>query len=135
MNTEKGKFRDAFVHKLQTMFGKGIEEATVTDKYVALSRVIRDYISQDWIQTNRQYTEDGEKQMYYFSMEFLMGRLLEMNLINTGLRDICREALAELGISLEELERKEPDPGLGNGESGMTISILRENKWCWKPKN
>ena len=127
MNTEKGKFRDAFVHKLQTMFGKGIEEATVTDKYVALSRVIRDYISQDWIQTNRQYTEDGEKQMYYFSMEFLMGRLLEMNLINTGLRDICREALAELGISLEELERKEPDPGLGNGGLGRLAACFMES--------
>lgn len=127
MDTQKAKFRDAFVHKLQTMFGKGIEEASVTDKYVALSRVIRDYISHDWIQTNRQYTADGEKQMYYFSMEFLMGRLLQMNLINTGLRDTCREALAELGVSLDDLEKQEPDPGLGNGGLGRLAACFMES--------
>jgi starch phosphorylase len=127
MLKDKNNFKKAFVQKLQSMFGKGIEEASVTEKYMALSRVIRDYISYNWVQTNRQYTDDGEKQMYYFSMEFLLGRLLSMNLLNTGLRDTCQRALQELGVDLAELERQEPDPGLGNGGLGRLAACFMES--------
>lgn len=121
------KFKAVFIHKLQTMQGKSLDEATLHDKYTALGHVIRDFISHNWMQTNRQYSDNGEKQVYYFSMEFLLGKLLDMNLINTGLKEICRDALAELGIDLKELEREEPDAGLGNGGLGRLAACFLDS--------
>lgn len=127
MLINKDSFKVVFVNKLQTMFGKGIEDASVNDKYMALSRVIRDNISRDWIETNKQYTENGEKQVYYFSMEFLLGKLLDMHLVNGGVKESYREALAELGVDLDELEKQESDPGLGNGGLGRLAACFMES--------
>ncbi len=127
MLRNKDQFKEAFVTKLQSMFGKSIGDASVSDKYVALARVMRDQISMDWVQSNDQYTEKEEKQMYYFSMEFLLGKFLDMYLINMGLKETCQAALAELGISLEELEKQEPDPGLGNGGLGRLAACFMES--------
>ncbi len=127
MLRNKEAFKEAFVTKLQSMFGKSISDASVSDKYVALARVMRDNISMDWVQSNDQYTEKEEKQMYYFSMEFLLGKFLDMYLINMGLKETCQEALGELGISLEELEKEEPDPGLGNGGLGRLAACFMES--------
>lgn len=127
MLKDKEMFKEAFVTKLQSMFGKSIADASVTDKYVALARVMRDHISMDWVQSNDQYTDKEEKQMYYFSMEFLLGKFLDMYLINMGLKETCQAALAELGISLEELEKQEPDPGLGNGGLGRLAACFMES--------
>lgn len=121
------RFKSAYIHKVQTMHGKGIEETTIQHKYTALGSLIRDYISNNWIQSNHQYSEQGEKQIYYFSMEFLLGRLMDMNLINIGLRSICQEALKDLGIDLEEVEAQEPDAGLGNGGLGRLAACFLDS--------
>lgn len=118
MFTDKKTFKDAFVDKLQTMCAKTIEESTDADKYMALGSMIRDYLSRNWVKSNSQYLERGTKQVYYFSLEFLLGRLLESYLINLDVRDMCEEALGELGINLKDLIEKEPDAGLGNGGLG-----------------
>jgi len=127
MVIDKEELKKLFVIKLQTMFGKGIEEASNNNRYMALSRIIRDVVSQNWIETNRQYTKSGEKQVYYFSMEFLLGRLLDMYLVNGGIKDTCQVALAELGIDLDELEKEEADPGLGNGGLGRLAACFMES--------
>lgn len=127
MLMDKDEFKVVFVNKLRTMFGKGLEEASITNKYMALSRVIRDCTSQNWIETNRQYTENGDKQVYYFSMEFLLGKALDMHLVNSGVKDSYREALAELGIQLDDLEKEESDPGLGNGGLGRLAACFLES--------
>ncbi|GMB01459.1 glycogen/starch/alpha-glucan phosphorylase [Pelosinus sp. IPA-1] len=127
MLMDKDEFKVVFVNKLRTMFGKGLEEASITNKYMALSRVIRDCTSQNWIETNRQYTENGDKQVYYFSMEFLLGKALDMHLVNNGAKETYREALAELGIQLDDLEKEESDPGLGNGGLGRLAACFLES--------
>lgn len=124
---DKEKFKEDFIKKLQTMHGKSLDEATVNDKYTALGSVIRDYISKNWIQTNKQYSEKSAKQIYYFSIEFLLGKLLGMNMLNLGVKDIWQEALSELGISLEELENEEPDAGLGNGGLGRLAACFLDS--------
>jgi len=121
------RFKAIYIHKVQTMHGKSITSASRHDKYIALGSVIRDYVSNNWIQTNRQYTERGEKQVYYFSMEFLLGKLMDMNLINIGLRAIAEEALRELGIDLEDLEEEESDAGLGNGGLGRLAACFLDS--------
>ncbi|MGI6092443.1 MAG: glycogen/starch/alpha-glucan phosphorylase [Veillonellaceae bacterium] len=123
----KEKFKAIFIHKLQTMHGKSLGEASLHDKHTALGGLIRDYISQNWIQTNRQYSESGVRQIYYFSMEFLLGKLMGMNLINTGIKEVCQQALAELGIDLEDLEKEEPDAGLGNGGLGRLAACFLDS--------
>lgn len=127
MLMDKDEFKAIFVNNLQTMFGKGIEDASINNKYLALSRIIRDYISKKWIDTNKQYTKNDVKQVYYFSMEFLLGKALDMHLVNSGVKESFKEALAELGIDLNELEKQESDPGLGNGGLGRLAACFLES--------
>jgi starch phosphorylase len=126
-NSEKDTFKEQFVRNLQSMTGKGVEEASIHDKYLALASVVRDRIAENWIATSKQYTEQNRKQVYYFSMEFLLGKMLGMNLVNVGLYDTCKEGLAELGISLEEIENHEPDAGLGNGGLGRLAACFLDS--------
>jgi len=125
--SDKEAFKAAFINKLQTMCGKSMDEACMNDNYVALASVVRDCISRNWIQTNKQYRDQGEKQVYYFSIEFLMGKLLDCNLINTGLKQVCAEGLKDLGIELEDLLNQEPDAGLGNGGLGRLAACFLDS--------
>ena len=127
MLSDKEAFKAAFINKLQTMCGKSMDEACMNDNYVALASVVRDCISRDWIQTNKQYRDQGEKQVYYFSIEFLMGKLLDCNLINTGLKQVCAAGLKDLGIELEDLLNQEPDAGLGNGGLGRLAACFLDS--------
>ena len=89
--------------------------------------MVRDYVISTWMDTNNRYNQTGEKQVYYFSMEFLLGRLLGDFLLNLGIRDICREALSELDIDLEEIENLEHDQGLGNGGLGRLAACFLDS--------
>ena len=127
MLIDKENFKEAYLVKVQTMYGKSIDEASFNDKYAALGSLIRDYIHPNWAKTNRQYGDKGEKELYYFSIEFLLGKLLETNLLNMGLSSVCTEALAELGIDMNELLREEPDAGLGNGGLGRLAACFLDS--------
>ncbi|CUH95422.1 Glycogen phosphorylase [Propionispora sp. 2/2-37] len=124
---EVEKFKVDFLYKLQTLHGKELDESSLNDKYAALVGVLKDRISRNWVATNHDYSTRGRKQVYYFSMEFLLGKLLPVYLINMGLYDICREALSELGIELKELEQEEPDAGLGNGGLGRLAACFMDS--------
>ncbi|CVK19038.1 MULTISPECIES: glycogen/starch/alpha-glucan phosphorylase [Sporomusa] len=123
----KEEFKAAFIERLETLFGEHLDDATLTDKYAALSTLIREIINKRWYKSNMQYRVSKDKQVYYFSMEFLLGRLLGSNLFNLGLTDLCREGLAELGIDLAELEAVEADAGLGNGGLGRLAACFLDS--------
>jgi starch phosphorylase len=123
----KESFKKLYCAKLQALHGESIDETSTHDQYVALGSLLRDYISPNWIKTNRQYRFRGEKQLYYFSIEFLLGKLLEMNLINMGLREVCETGLADLGINLNTLLDEEPDAGLGNGGLGRLAACFLDS--------
>ncbi|MDD3159060.1 glycogen/starch/alpha-glucan phosphorylase, partial [Anaeromusa sp.] len=125
--SSKEIFRKNFVTRVQSLYGKSIDEALPSEKYMALGMVVRDYISSNWIQTNQQYSDRGEKQVYYFSIEFLLGRLMELNLINLGIRDVCEAALKEAGTDLQELLEVERDAGLGNGGLGRLAACFLDS--------
>lgn len=127
MLKSKQEFKEAFINKLQTLFGQSLDESSIADKYVALSTMIKEEISKLWYQSNRQYRVSKEKQVYYFSMEFLLGRLLGSNLYNLGLTEFCSEGLKELGIDLNELEAVEHDAGLGNGGLGRLAACFLDS--------
>ena len=127
LKMDRKAFKKAYVNKFLEMHGIELKEGTNQQKYEALASLIRDYVTRDWLKTNKKYKKSGEKQVYYFSMEFLLGRLLGDSLLNMGIRDVCREALADLKIDLEELEKLEQDQGLGNGGLGRLAACFLDS--------
>ena len=127
LKMDKKAFKKAYVNKFLEMHGIELKEGTNQQRYEALASLIRDYVTRDWLKTNKKYKKSGEKQVYYFSMEFLLGRLLGDSLLNMGIRDVCRDALADLKINLDELERLEQDQGLGNGGLGRLAACFLDS--------
>ncbi|MDU2063984.1 MAG: glycogen/starch/alpha-glucan phosphorylase [Sporomusaceae bacterium] len=127
MLADKEEFKIQFVDKLKTLQGKTLEEATPLDEYQALSALVRDLILKKWVDTNSVYKVDDEKQVYYFSIEFLIGRLLGSNMLNLGILDAWQEGLDELGVDLTKLEEQEADAGLGNGGLGRLAACFLDS--------
>ncbi|KGN02167.1 maltodextrin phosphorylase [Clostridium novyi A str. 4570] len=127
MKLSKETIKKDFVKKLITMFSEDIEEASTHHKYLAFGSLIKDYCAENWMKTNKRYIKEGEKQVYYFSMEFLIGRLLRSNLLNLGIVEESEQALAELGINIKELEDAELDAGLGNGGLGRLAACFLDS--------
>lgn len=120
----KEKIKNDFQRKIISLFAIDPKEATTYQQYLALGEVIKEYSFERWLKTNKYYKQNDVKQVYYFSIEFLLGKLLVNNLINLGIRDVCKEALNELGLSLEEIEEAEREPGLGNGGLGRLAACF-----------
>lgn len=127
LQMDKKAFKKAYVNKFLEMHGIELKEGTNQQKYEALGSLVRDYVTKNWLKTNKKYNKTGEKQVYYFSMEFLLGRLLGDALLNIGIRDVCKEALKDLNIDLDELENLEQDQGLGNGGFGRLAACFLDS--------
>ena len=127
LSIDKNSFKRDYNNKFVQLHGKELKEGNNQQKYEALGSLVRDYVISTWMDTNNRYNQTGEKQVYYFSMEFLLGRLLGDFLLNLGIRDICREALSELDIDLEEIENLEHDQGLGNGGLGRLAACFLDS--------
>jgi len=117
-----------FIDKLEAVRGIPIEEASADDCYIALSYLIRDQIMKQWTQTaSRTFKKEKKKQVYYFSLEFLLGRMLERNIMSLGLLDVCSETLRGLGLDPQEIYNVELDPGLGNGGLGRLAACFMDS--------
>lgn len=127
LSIDKNSFKRDYNNKFVQLHGKELKEGSNQQKYEALGSLVRDYVISTWMDTNNKYNQTGEKQVYYFSMEFLLGRLLGDFLLNLGIRDICKEALNELDINLEEIENLEHDQGLGNGGLGRLAACFLDS--------
>jgi glycogen phosphorylase len=127
MFSSKDQFKKTFLKRLEMLCGKGFNESTERDHYQTLGNMIREYVSKDWIRTNEEYRSKNEKQVYYFSIEYLLGKLLRQNLINLGIESVVEAGLDELGISLDELEDMEADAGLGNGGLGRLAACFLDS--------
>jgi len=125
--TDIDSVRRAFADHLQFSQGEDEHSATALDRYFAVAYAVRDRMMRRWIQTQQAYYRSDAKRVYYLSMEFLLGKALEANLINTGLYDTMREALAGLGLDLEEVFDEEPDAGLGNGGLGRLAACFLDS--------
>lgn len=121
------EFKTTFKKRLETKLSKSISDATNDDIYKTIGQLVRENVSKNWINTTAFYQENKQKQIYYFSMEFLMGRLLQTNIQNTGQLSIVKEGLEELGFNLEDIFEEEHDAGLGNGGLGRLAACFLDS--------
>ena len=107
--------------------GKDAEHASTYDWRMALSYAIRDRIVEPWFASTRKTYETDHKRVYYLSMEFLIGRILEDATINLGLRDMAEEVMARFGQDFRLIVEDEPDAALGNGGLGRLAACFMES--------
>ena len=125
---EKSTFSLLFLDKLESVRGLSIDDASPEDFYIALSYLVRDQVMKKWTQTNlKTFKKEKKKQVYYFSLEFLLGRMLRKNMMSLGLAEVAEEALHDLGIDVEEIYNIELDPGLGNGGLGRLAACFMDS--------
>jgi len=104
---------------------KDFVDTTKENQYKIFATLIKSYFSENWLKRNKEYRSNNQKQVYYFSLEFLLGKMLFTNIINLGIEDVCKEAIHELGLDIEDFEKYDVEPGLGNGGLGrLTASFL-----------
>ena len=104
------------------------ELATKHDWYMAVAYAVRDRMMHDWIVSFGRARHQTCKMVAYLSAEFLIGPQLGINLLDVGdIRKQAKAALAELGVSLDEIEATEPEPGLGNGGLGRLAACYMES--------
>lgn len=116
-------FCDYYVHLL----GRDDKSRSVHYAFEALGLVIRDRLMERWNATHHTYKKAGSRRMFYLSMEYLIGRSLSNALFNLQITETVTEALAEMGIDLEELSQVEPDAGLGNGGLGRLAACFMDS--------
>ncbi|MFN3846674.1 MAG: glycogen/starch/alpha-glucan phosphorylase [Paracoccaceae bacterium] len=117
---------DILRHLAFTM-GKDVDHASVYDWRMALSFAIRDQIVEPWFASTRKTWADHHKRVYYLSMEFLIGRILEDATVNLGLREVAEEAMASFGQDFRAIVEDEPDAALGNGGLGRLAACFMES--------
>jgi starch phosphorylase len=125
--TDAEALKRAFADHLQYSQGRDEHTATALDRYFAVANGVRDRMMRRWIQTQQAYYKEDAKRVYYLSLEFLMGKALENNLLGLGLYDGMRTALADLGLDLADLLAQEPDAGLGNGGLGRLAACFLDS--------
>lgn len=117
----------AIVDNLFYTQGRLPEFATSHHWYMALSLTVRDRMLDHWVRTARRMVRQRAKMVSYLSAEFLMGPQLGNNLVNLGIYDQARQAVENLGLSLEEIEGQEEEPGLGNGGLGRLAACYLDS--------
>jgi len=120
-------FKKEFEARLIEKYGRDVTNSHITERYDILGRMVRDYAGSDWRRTREKTLATGQKQLIYFSMEFLIGRLLVNNMQNLGVYDVAKQGLNELGIDIHELEELETDAGLGNGGLGRLAACFLDS--------
>ncbi|GAE30449.1 glycogen/starch/alpha-glucan phosphorylase [Halalkalibacter hemicellulosilyticus] len=121
------EFISLITEKIRTLFGKELHNANEKDVYYALASIANDEMHPHWCKTNEHYEQKKVKKVYYLSMEFLIGRLLESNLLNCGLLDVTNIALKRLGFKRDAVFIHEHDAGLGNGGLGRLAACFLDS--------
>ncbi len=119
--------RDGVLRHLKYSLGKDADHAHIYDWRVALSLAIRDRIVDPWFATTKAAYAGRRKRVYYLSMEFLIGRLLEDAIVNLGLLETAKAMCDDLGLSFDRIVEDEPDAALGNGGLGRLAACFMES--------
>lgn len=117
----------SFLANLEYTLAKDQYTATLYDNFMGLAFVIRDRITERWINTQQRYHRENVKRVYYLSLEFLIGRLLDANIFNLGLEAEVKHAMEDLELDIEDIRNCESDAGLGNGGLGRLAACFLDS--------
>ncbi|GCF95422.1 alpha-1,4 glucan phosphorylase [Enterococcus florum] len=124
---DKIEFKQTFIERLAELYAMEVSDATPIELYQTLGSIVSTTYTKQWSKSWQDYRDTKQKQVYYFSIEFLPGKMLKSNLLNMGWLEIVEEALSELGIKLDDLIEIEPDMALGNGGLGRLASCFMDS--------
>ena len=127
MFKNKQEFKNIFLERLESKFGRTIQDSHITERYEIIGHMIRDYAGQNMKKLRTIDNKKHPRQLIYFSMEFLIGKLMLSNLQNLGIYELVEEGLKDLNLSLQELIDMETDAGLGNGGLGRLAACFLDS--------
>ncbi|TVR16414.1 MAG: glycogen/starch/alpha-glucan phosphorylase [Balneolaceae bacterium] len=120
-------FREDIKQHLRYTLAKDEFSKTKWDNYRSVVLSVMDRLHDRWIDTQQGYHKNNVKRVYYISMEYLIGRLMDNMLVNLGLQDVAAEAMAEAGLDYDEVRNSEWDAGLGNGGLGRLAACFLDS--------
>ncbi|MCC5942836.1 MAG: glycogen/starch/alpha-glucan phosphorylase [Balneolaceae bacterium] len=120
-------FREDIKQHLRYTLAKDEFSKTKWDNYRSVVLSVMDRLHDKWIETQQGYYNNNSKRVYYISMEYLIGRLMDNMLVNLGLQDVAAEAMAEAGLDYDEVRNAEWDAGLGNGGLGRLAACFLDS--------
>ena len=123
----KQEFTELYRDAVMSISGKSVEAASDLDRFNALAKLVAEKARTVATKSDARAVSEGKKRVYYFSIEFLIGRLLDNYLLNFGVRDMVAEALDDMGFDLSVIENQEPDPALGNGGLGRLAACFLDS--------
>ncbi len=124
LGIDKEALVESFVQHVQHTQGKHPSAATSLDHFMSLVHTARDRMYDRWTRTWKDRRDRHPKQVYYLSLEFLIGRLLADGLMALGIYDECKQGLSEVGLDLDVILAEEHDAGLGNGGLGRLAACF-----------
>jgi starch phosphorylase len=127
MFANKEAFKKAFTTMMADRFGRAVEQSHIDERYDTLGYLITQQANTNWKKTKEKLTNNDERQLVYFSMEFLIGKMLISNLNNLGVYEVVEAGLKDLNINLQDLINHEPDAGLGNGGLGRLAACFMDS--------
>ena len=125
--TSPAALKAAFHDNLNYVVGRPLDISTPEDRYQAIALSVRDRIMHRWVKQDKQWNVPNLRQVSYLSAEFLVGPRLGKDLLNLGITDNARQAMAELNLDLEQFIGLEEDPGLGNGGLGRLAACYLDS--------
>lgn len=120
-------FREDIKQHLRYTLAKDDYSSTGWDNYRSVVLTVMDRLHDRWIETQQNYYNSDSKRVYYISMEYLIGRLLDSMLVNLGLQDVAASAMEEIGLDYDKLRNAEWDAGLGNGGLGRLAACFLDS--------
>ncbi len=120
-------FKETFMSIVENHYAIDFKDSTPYQQYVCLGEMLRLKIADDWKRSKKIVKETHLKRVFYFSMEFLMGRMITNNLMNAGVYPVVKKAFEEMGIDINEVEHQETDAGLGNGGLGRLAACFMDS--------
>ena len=122
-----GGMKAAILRHLTYTLARDTGSASPRDWWIATAMAVRDNILDRLIETQAVHNDQNVRRLYYLSLEYLMGRLLESNLYNAGLFESTVDALRELGVEWSDVREAEEDMGLGNGGLGRLAACFLDS--------
>ena len=124
MYVDKHAFQKTFASRVRSLHGKEVSSCSDRELFLALADMVREQIGR---RQAAAVQDETQKTIWYFSIEFLPGRLLRGYLFDLGIYEVCLDALSEMGIALERMEDQEEDAGIGNGGLGRLAACYLDS--------